>query len=61
MMFLLTPAAPYSSEVQQPRHATAIVDEQPQTHRAASFDRGQDRATVRDEEAAGSNPATPTT
>jgi hypothetical protein len=59
-MFFLTPAVPYSSEVQQPRHATAILDERPQAHRAASYEREQDRAKVRDEEAAGSNLATPT-
>ena len=40
-VFLLTPAVPYSSEVQQPMHATAVLSSHPHTRHAAWFDREQ--------------------
>jgi hypothetical protein len=42
--FLLARAVPYSSEVQQPIHATAVLSTRPQTHYAAPLDRKQGSA-----------------
>jgi hypothetical protein len=43
-VFLLTPVLPYSSEVQQPMLATAVLGKRPRTRWAALFDREQWRA-----------------
>jgi hypothetical protein len=43
-VFLLAPVVPYSSEVQQPMRATAIMDGHQHTHQAAPFRREQGRA-----------------
>ncbi len=43
-MFLLAPIVPYSSAVQQPIRATAVLGERPQSHWAARLDREQGRA-----------------
>ena len=43
-VFSLAPVAPYSSEVQQPMRATAVLGRHPHTHWAASSDREQGRA-----------------
>ena len=43
-VFLSTPIVPYSSEVQQPMRATAVLGKQPNGHWAAPFEREQGRA-----------------
>lgn len=43
-IFMLAPVAAYSSEIQQPMRATAIMDGHQRTHKAASFAREQGRA-----------------
>ena len=43
--FLLAPIGPYSSEVQQPMHATAVLGGHPHTRWAAPVDREQGRAS----------------
>ena len=43
-VFLLAPVVAYSSEVQQPMRATAILSRHPHTHWPAPFDREQGRA-----------------
>lgn len=43
-IFMLAPIATYSSEVQQPVHATAVLREHPHTRRTGPVNREQDRA-----------------
>jgi hypothetical protein len=43
-VFLFAPVVAYSSEVQQPMRATAILSRHPHTHWPAPFDREQGRA-----------------
>jgi len=44
-VFLLVAAGPYSSEVQQPMRATAVLGSHQHTRWAAPFDRKQGRAS----------------
>src|SRR5579859_8034750 len=43
-LFALTPAAPYSSKIQQPRPAATVPSKYPHTHWAAAFDHERARA-----------------